>query len=159
VRARQPSRLSLEIRAEVAAPGLSFIRGKLLAAHGILKPALRELSVALVGASRMSGLHEKFAGEAGPTDVLSFELAHDHRGRVIGGEVVVCVAVAKIQAKRRGIELKHELLLYALHGMLHLCGLDDRTEKSHRAMHALEDRILTKLGVGPVFGDLKCIWS
>jgi hypothetical protein len=43
------------------------------------------------------------------------------------------------------------LLLYGLHGMLHLCGFDDRTERAFRAMHAKEDEILTRLGVGPVF--------
>ena len=43
------------------------------------------------------------------------------------------------------------LLLYALHGMLHLCGFDDRTAAGFKRMHGTEDRILTRLGVGPVF--------
>jgi probable rRNA maturation factor len=42
-------------------------------------------------------------------------------------------------------------LLYSLHGMLHLCGFDDRTEPDFRRMHQTEDEILTRLGVGPVF--------
>jgi len=44
-----------------------------------------------------------------------------------------------------------ELLLYALHGMLHLCGFDDRTDRGFRTMHRREDDILTALGFGPVF--------
>jgi hypothetical protein len=35
--------------------------------------------------------------------------------------------------------------------MLHLCGYDDRTDAAFAAMHRTEDRILSQLGVGPVF--------
>jgi hypothetical protein len=35
--------------------------------------------------------------------------------------------------------------------MLHLSGYDDRTRGGFDRMHRTEDRILTKLGVGPVF--------
>ena len=48
-------------------------------------------------------------------------------------------------------QLNPELLLYAAHGVLHLCGLDDRTAAGFREMHRKEDEILTRLGVGPVF--------
>lgn len=117
----------------------------------MLSPALAELSLALVDDERMSQLHERFMGIAGPTDVLTFELEHDRRGRVTCGEVVVCVPEARRQARKRGIALRLELLLYALHGMLHLCGFDDRTDRGFRTMHRREDDILTRLGFGPVF--------
>jgi probable rRNA maturation factor len=99
----------------------------------------------------MALLHEQFLGIAGPTDVLTFPLEEDRRGRVTAGEVVVCVPEARRQAKRNGAGVERELLLYALHGMLHLCGYDDRTAAAFHTMHATEDRILTQLGVGPVF--------
>ena len=90
-------------------------------------------------------------GIAGPTDVLTFPLDLDVRGRPVAGEVVVCVSEARRRAKEHGVPLERELLLYALHGLLHLCGYDDRTDASFRAMHRTEDQILTRLGVGPVF--------
>jgi len=34
---------------------------------------------------------------------------------------------------------------------LHLCGFDDRTDRQFSRMHAMEDQILTRLGIGPVF--------
>ena len=117
----------------------------------MLPSALVELSVALVNDARMSQLHERFMGIEGPTDVLTFELEHDARGRVTAGEVVVCVPEARRQARHRGIELRMELLLYALHGMLHLCGFDDRTDRGFRTMHRREDDILTSLGFARVF--------
>jgi hypothetical protein len=48
--------------------------------------------------------------------------------------------------------VRDELLLYAVHGMLHLCGYDDRTDRDFAAMHRREDHILSRLGVGAIFG-------
>jgi probable rRNA maturation factor len=107
--------------------------------------------VDLVDRADMAALHRRFLGRRGPTDVLSFEIDRDRHGRITSGEVVVCVPVARRAAKARGVPLARELLLYALHGMLHLCGFDDRTEQAFLAMHAKEDQILTELGIGPIF--------
>lgn len=112
---------------------------------------LVELSIVLAGDRRMSALHEAFMGVAGPTDVLTFPLESDHRGRATAGEVIICVPEARRQAKLRKIEPRLEVLLYALHGMLHLIGHDDRTDHAFRIMHRTEDAILTELGFGPVF--------
>jgi probable rRNA maturation factor len=143
--------LTLEITARTGQIYARFMRRHLLAAHAILKPSLRELSLALVGDVRMAQLHEQFLGIPGPTDVLTFPLETDSRGRATAGEVVICVPEARRQARqhRRGVE--RELLLYALHGMLHLCGHDDKTPREFRRMHRTEDMILSQLGVGPVF--------
>jgi probable rRNA maturation factor len=116
-----------------------------------LKTPLQELSVALVGDRAMSRIHEQFLGLKGPTDVMSFPLEMDRRGRVVSGEVVVCVAEARRQARRRGIPVWREVLLYALHGLLHLSGFDDRTEADYRNMHLMEDRILMELDIGATF--------
>ena len=104
-----------------------------------------------MGDTKMAELHERFMGIAGPTDVLTFPLDHDGRGRCVAGEVVVCVPEARRQAKERGIRAENEVLLYAIHGMLHLSGFDDRTEADYRTMHRTEDRILAELGVGATF--------
>jgi probable rRNA maturation factor len=122
-----------------------------MAAHALLAPALRELSVALVGDKRMAELHLRFLNIPGPTDVLTFPLEFDRRGKIIGGEVVVCVPEARRQCRENRVKLREELLLYSLHGMLHLCGFDDRTKRGFERMHSTEDDILARLGVGPVF--------
>ena len=144
-------RLLLSISAALGAAHVPFLRRHLRAAHKLLRPALHELSLAIVGDRRMAELHERFMNVAGPTDVLTFPLDVDPRGRPLSGEVVVCLPEARRQAKRRNVPVERELLLYALHGLLHLCGYDDRTTGDFRAMHRAEDEILTRLGVGPVF--------
>lgn len=129
----------------------AYLLRQLSAAEAFIPSAPRTLSVALVGDAIMSRLHEDFLKIPGPTDVLTFELDHDSKGRVIAGEVIVCVPQARRQAQKNGSTVRKELLLYALHGMLHLSGFDDRTASGYRAMHRREDQILTRLGVGPVF--------
>lgn len=119
--------------------------------NGRTSLALRELSLALVGDKKMSDLHEEFLSIAGPTDVLTFPLDEDSRGRVTSGEIVICVPEALRQSKSRGVDPRLELLLYALHGMLHLAGFDDRTDRDFAAMHRTEDSILKRLGFDPVF--------
>lgn len=147
----RPSRVDLSISAPVGRAHGTYLRTNLPRVLALLDPALRELSVALVGLRTMADLHERFMGIDGPTDVLTFELEHDGEGRVVAGEVVVCVPYALAQARERQIPPRHEVLLYALHGILHLCGFDDRTERAFAAMHRREDEILTQLGIGRVF--------
>ncbi len=142
---------TLQVHTQLGAGHVAFLRGNVRRAHALLKPPLRDLSIALANDARMSQLHQQFMNIPGPTDVLTFELDHDPRGNVTAGEVVICVPEARRQAKLRGIELRMELLLYALHGLLHLCGFDDRTGRGFRTMHRREDDILTALGFGPVF--------
>jgi probable rRNA maturation factor len=117
----------------------------------LLRPPLTELSLALVGDRVMSDLHRRFMSIDGPTDVLTFPLEMDSAGKTIGGEVVICVPEARRRAREHGIPLPHELLLYAVHGVLHLSGYDDRTAMEYKVMHRTEDDLLSRLGIGPVF--------
>jgi probable rRNA maturation factor len=146
-----PDSLNLTISATTGGEWIPFLRRHLRSAHRLLASAPGELSVALVGDARMSALHERFMGIGGPTDVLTFELERDRRGRVSAGEIVICVPEARRAARRMGTDPKHEALLYTIHGLLHLCGFDDRTESDHRRMHRKEDELLCRLGVGAVF--------
>jgi probable rRNA maturation factor len=146
-----PARFRLEIRALTGGQYVSALRRQLVKAHGMLVSPLAEISIAIVPARQMALLHERYLGESGPTDVLTFELDHDSRGRVIAGEVIICHSVARERARQLGHSVERELLLYGLHGMLHLCGFDDRTPADFKLMHAREDEILIRLGAGPVF--------
>jgi probable rRNA maturation factor len=151
--------LIVTITAETGRPFVPFLRKQLRDAHDVIqstsKPrrrsSLREMSLALVNDARMSDLHKEFMGIPGPTDVLTFPIDEDARGRVTSGEVIVCVPQARREAKRHTIPLRLELLLYSIHGMLHLIGYDDRTPRDFAAMHRAEDQMMTQLGFGPVF--------
>lgn len=156
--------MRLAVTAEVGRPLVPFVQKHLKRAFaaiqrgaaGTRRPAtnaaaLRDVHVLLVGDARMSDLHVQFMNVEGPTDVLTFPIDENQRGQVLSGEVYVCVPEARRAAGERKISPEHEVLLYALHGLLHLLGYDDRTDRDFRTMHRTEDVILTSLGLGPVF--------
>jgi probable rRNA maturation factor len=143
--------MPLTITATVGKPYVPYLRKHLKRALPLVPHSPADISIALVNDKTMSALHERHLKIAGPTDVLTYELEHDAAGRCTAGEVIVCVPEAKRQAAERGTTISNEILLYALHGTLHLAGFDDRTERLFRVMHAMEDDILTRIGVGPVF--------
>jgi probable rRNA maturation factor len=91
-----------------------------------------ELSVSFVSADEMAALHVKYAGESGPTDVLSFTM--DEEGLL--GDVVICPEVAAEQAR----DLPEELRLLLVHGILHLLGYDHQEEEERKAMWAQQER-------------------
>ena len=110
------------------------------AAERVLKG--RKVVVALVDDATIAELHERYLDVGGPTDVLSFP----------HGEIVASGDTARREAKVRGIPPLHELVLYVVHGALHLAGHVDKTPKSRKRMRAAERRILNELGYGDVFG-------
>ncbi len=141
----------LSINAVTGKQYVSYLKKYLLKALPIIKHAPTEISLAIVNDELMARLHKEYMDIDGTTDVLTFELDFDEDNRVTSGEIVICLP----EARRRATELKHkieqELLLYALHGVLHLVGYDDRTDAAYRTMHRMEDRILKSIGVGQIF--------
>jgi probable rRNA maturation factor len=108
-----------------------------------------QLSVAVVGAAAMAALHQRFMGEAGPTDVLTFDLgSHLPAGR-LDAEIVLCADIARRAGTLNAA--RAELALYLVHGVLHLAGYDDHNTRSAARMHAREDELLQQLGLGAVF--------
>jgi probable rRNA maturation factor len=139
---------------ERAGKGLGgWLGGKLKAAIPHLpRNGLREISIVLVGDRTMSALHQSSHGDPSPTDVLTYELEWAGK-HVTEGEIVVCVSVARRRAGGAKMALRREILLYAVHGVLHLCGMNDARKKDFDEMHRLEDEILTRIGVGAVFAQ------
>lgn len=115
------------------------------------------LSVTLIDDPTMIALHAEHCDDPTPTDVLTFDLA-DHEPPKPGdtvthidGDLVICRDEAQRQAAARGHDTRVELLLYAVHGLMHLLGEDDHNDQDFQRMHQREDRLLTQMGLGPVF--------
>ncbi len=83
----------------------------------------------------MARVHGDFLGDPTETDVITFPY----------GEILVCPAVAKDRAIEYRVEVEQEVLLYALHGLLHLTGYDDTTPKLAEEMSAAQTRLLKQV--------------
>ena len=107
------------------------------------------VSVVVVDDAQITDLNQRFLGKRGPTDVLAFPLqGPDGSARPTIGEVVVSAERAAAEAKARGLPVQDELCLYAIHGVLHLCGYDDHTPAARRVMCAREADALEASGLG-----------
>lgn len=108
-----------------------------------------QLSVVLVDDAEMQRLNREFLGHDWPTDVLSFNYREQAESKQLDGELVLSVETAAKQAQIHGWSLPEELLLYGLHGCLHLLGYDDQTEADRAVMRQKERELLSLFGLQP----------
>lgn len=110
---------------------------------------VERLTVRVVGDATMTTLHRDHCGLNSTTDVLTFDQSDG--GDAIVADIAVCACEAARQATSRDHTVNLELLLYAVHGLLHCAGYDDHDVDDYRRMHREEDRLLGLVGLGPVF--------
>lgn len=148
---RPPKALQLQIHVGRWPKLGAYLKRQMPKAVALTRTPLKELSVVLIGDAAMSRLHQQFFNDPSTTDVITFPLDLNTRGQALSGELYLCVPMARREARSRNISLEHELLLYGLHGVLHLGGHDDTNAAGFAAMHRKEDTILKRLGIGAVF--------
>lgn len=95
---------------------------------------LDEIEVSLVDDVTIADLHARFMNVDGPTDVITFH----------HGEIIISVDTAARQAAEHDNSLDRELLLYGIHGLLHLAGYEDKEDCSRRRMDLLQEQILER---------------
>lgn len=108
-----------------------------------------ELSILLVDEETMSAYHEKYLGEDGPTDVLSFPMDELRPPRNdedppegLLGDIVLCPVVTNRQAAEHDRTPAEESEYLLVHGLLHLLGFDHAEPDDKAEMFALKDTII-----------------
>ncbi|HTU23574.1 MAG TPA: rRNA maturation RNase YbeY [Gemmataceae bacterium] len=105
-----------------------------------------EISLAFVDNPTIHRLNQRYLQHDEPTDVLSFPLSEPNASK-LAGELVLGVEVAAEQAAVRGHDVQMELMLYVIHGLLHLCSYDDHEDDDRAAMRERERHYLRQLGL------------
>lgn len=147
-----PKKFDILIQNKVSSARLSssWFHGKICSMLKALKYQGSALSVLFVGDSEIRTLNRKYLGHNWVTDVIAFgyqEKKKIRRGKFIFGDVVISIPVAKRNAKHYGNSLLYELCFYICHGLLHLSGDEDKTEKQRLAMHCKQAKILKQIGI------------
>ena len=106
--------------------------------HGIRSS---DLSFVFVTASSIRKINRTHLGHDYVTDIITFDLG-DEGLRSFDGELVICPSEAMRNARAFGEPLEREILRYVAHGILHLLGHDDATDKQRAAMRQQEDKLL-----------------
>ena len=109
-----------------------------------------ELNIVLVGRRKIVELNKQFLGHDGPTDVITFDYTNEsgfdsHGDTRLVGEIFVCIDIAVEAAIRHRNSMSGEVVLYVIHGILHLSGFDDRTEHEIQLMREAEKSMISRL--------------
>jgi probable rRNA maturation factor len=111
------------------------------------------ISLAVVDDSTIQEINRRFLNHDRPTDVLSFTLQQG--AGFVEGEIIVSADTAAQSADRFGWTPDDELLLYAIHGALHLVGYDDQSAVNQTAMRQREIFYLNQFGLSPRYEERK----
>ena len=107
------------------------------------KPRDTELEVVFLDDGSIRPINKAYKRRDAPTDVLSFKLDRDEFGsRKFLGEIFISIDRAKENSGKFKTDFKEEIVLYVIHGILHLFGYDDEDAKSRRRMSKKEKEIL-----------------
>ena len=117
--------------------------------HSLLKHGLQRehyaLGIYLVETEAMTRINESHLRHAGSTDVIAFDYSDSKSPGLLAGELFVCMDEAVRQAPIYHATWQSELVRYVLHGILHLCGYDDRRIDVRKRMKKEENRIMRQL--------------
>ena len=106
-----------------------------------------ELAVRLVPPAESRRLNRHYRGKDAPTNVLSFPASVDPavRPRPLG-DVVICPAVLKREAREQGKSERAHWAHLLVHGVLHLVGYDHEADGDAQRMERREIAVLRRLG-------------
>ncbi|MEX0602347.1 MAG: rRNA maturation RNase YbeY [Bacteroidota bacterium] len=100
------------------------------------------VSVVFTDNRYIRSMNKKYLGHDRATDVLAFPLRD---GVGVAGEIYVNLDRARRQALDYRVTFGEEVRRLVIHGMLHLLGYDDETDRKARTMRTREDRYVEKL--------------
>lgn len=107
-----------------------------------------EIGIRVTDDPTIRQLNAKHLNHDHETDVISF--AYECHGESISGELVVSTDTAARRATELGWMVAGELLLYVVHGVLHITGMDDQTPQQRQQMRQVEQQVMLGLGVDDI---------
>ncbi len=118
-----------------------------------------------VDKEKIQELNKEYRQKDKPTDVISFRMLENglqnkinkknypydydrDEKKVFIGEVYICYDVAVSQSEEYGHSIDREVCFLAVHGLLHLLGLDHEAEFERAIMFDLQDKTMEKIKLG-----------
>lgn len=88
-------------------------------------------------------VNREYLGHDYYTDVITFDYDEDD---IVSGDVVISLDTVRSNAELFGKEYDDELHRVIIHGILHLCGINDKGPGERKIMEAAENKALAMLG-------------
>ena len=98
-----------------------------------------DINYIFVDDETMLDINRRFIGHDYYTDHIGFDYSKDDS---LNGDIYISLDTVESNAELFGVTKEEELRRIIIHGLLHLCGLHDKTEKERAEMQKAEDNAL-----------------
>ena len=101
-----------------------------------------ELCYQFCGDERILQTNQDFLDHDYYTDIITFD---ESEGDRIAGDMLISLDTVRSNAEQLGTDYAEELHRVIIHGVLHLCGLNDKTDEDEERMRPAEEAALSLL--------------
>ena len=101
-----------------------------------------ELCYQFCGDERILQTNQDFLDHDYYTDIITFD---ESEGDRIAGDMLISLDTVRSNAEQIGTDYAEELHRVIIHGVLHLCGLNDKTDEDEERMRQAEESALSLL--------------
>lgn len=102
-----------------------------------------EIGYMFVGDEQILAVNREYLGHDYYTDIITFDY---DEGDIINGDIVISLDTVRSNAEQLGKPYEEELYRVIIHGILHLCGINDKGPGEREIMEAAENRALSIKG-------------
>ena len=98
-----------------------------------------EVGYMFVNDEKILEVNREYLGHDYYTDIITFDY---DEGNIINGDLVISIDTVKTNAEKFGKTYQEELYRVIIHGILHLCGINDKGPGEREIMEEAENRAL-----------------
>lgn len=102
-----------------------------------------EVGYLFVDDEKILEVNREYLGHDYYTDIITFDYDEDD---TINGDLVISLDTVRTNAEQFGKTYDEELRRVIIHGILHLCGINDKGPGEREIMEAAENKALAMLG-------------
>ena len=103
-----------------------------------------EIGYMFVNDEKILEVNREYLGHDYYTDIITFDYDEGDR---INGDLVISLDTVETNARQFGKSYDEELHRVIIHGILHLCGINDKGPGEREVMEAAEDKALAMISV------------
>lgn len=101
-----------------------------------------DVSFVITSDENVLAINKEFLNHNYYTDVITFDYCE---ADVVNGEIYISIDTVRNNSKIFKVKLLDELFRVMIHGVLHLCGYDDKTDQQKIVMRQNEEKWLNRL--------------
>lgn len=101
-----------------------------------------ELAYIFVDDAKILEVNRQYLQHDYYTDIITFDYTE---GDVVAGDIFISLDTVRSNSVEQRTDYDEELLRVIIHGVLHLCGLKDKTPADRKKMEAAENKALKML--------------